>query len=120
MDCKECYNRDLCDFWQTLSDITKVFVKDAECGYFKDKSKIIKLPCKVGDKVYKIHHFNIGNVDEVIEGDILSIYIEKDIRIKCFWEMAYYRSFKIDDIGKTVFLTREDAEKALKSMNYEK
>lgn len=36
--------------------VTDKMYNDMEkrCGSFKDKSKILELPCKVGDKVYKV------------------------------------------------------------------
>ena len=74
---------------------------------------VIVLPCKVGDRVYSI---NIGDEKTLkiwIEpsGDrITQIKINRGgYHFKCWW--GY---FHLSDIGKTVFLTKEEAEKALK------
>lgn len=52
MTCKDCIHYGLCE----TKGNAEIFVRGIEniCGYFKDKSKYIELPCKVGDKVYVI------------------------------------------------------------------
>ena len=50
MNCENCIHYKLCN---SLSVCHVVKVLD-ECRYFEDKSKYIKLPCKVGDTVYAI------------------------------------------------------------------
>lgn len=74
---------------------------------------VIIPPCKVGDRVYSI---NIGDKKTLkiwIEpnGDrITQIKINRGgYHFKCWW--GY---FHLSDIGKTVFLTKEEAERALK------
>lgn len=71
---------------------------------------VIVPPCKVGDTVYR----TIGNYcgEKIFEGIVaqISIYNEKETR---FWVYGHPWGFGCDDIGKTVFLTREEAEKAL-------
>ena len=60
------------------------------------------LQCKVGDKVYRpggIYPWDIEHIE--IYGDEI-IFVDDSDNI-----------FRLDDIGKTVFLTREEAEKAL-------
>jgi hypothetical protein len=61
--------------------------------------------CKVGQTVYyPIYHIN--KVVQLLVSEI--IYTKNNIR---YW--ASYLAFSVDDIGKIVFLTREEAEKAL-------
>lgn len=69
----------------------------------------IKPPCKVGDTVYKCHTVNLKPNGEITKRTI------KQITFSAFTVTDDGASgwFDIDDIGKTVFLTREDAEKAL-------
>jgi hypothetical protein len=76
---------------------------------------VIVPPCKVGDRVYSI---NIGDKKTLkiwIEpnGDrITQIKINRDgYHFKCWW--GY---FHLSDIGKTVFLTKEEAEEKLKEL----
>ena len=58
--CKDCIHYDVCKALSGFTDkliksYEKVFEKygDAkeECEYFKDKSKLIELPCKIGDYI---------------------------------------------------------------------
>lgn len=61
--------------------------------------RLVVLPCKVGDTVYRI--FNPPSREPVISAHTL-MSVDYIVR----W---------IDKFGKTVFLTREEAEKALKT-----
>ena len=73
---------------------------------------VIVPPCKVGDTVYSIekgidHQIFIGEVYETTQ------------RRECGWFRYTRRGYftgasSFEDMGKTVFLTKEDAEKALK------
>lgn len=62
--------------------------------------RVIILPCKLGTKVYRIRY------------EIADYPDEPDLEIADTWFTPEYR----DDIGKTVFLTRAEAERALKEM----
>ena len=69
----------------------------------EEQGLLIKLPCKIGTPVYEIcTDAGWHRVDELIK-----YHIEK---VKFNFE-------HIDEIGKTVFLTREEAEKALEVKN---
>lgn len=50
--CKDCIHYDVCGF-NEYKDFNEI------CSFFKDKSRIVELPCKVGDKVHKIIKSNI-------------------------------------------------------------
>lgn len=65
--------------------------------------RLVVLPCKVGDTVYRI--FNPPSREPVISAHTL-MSVDYIVR----W---------IDKFGKTVFLTREEAEKALEAMKDE-
>lgn len=62
--------------------------------------RVIILPCKLGTKVYRIRY------------EIADYPDEPDLEIADTWFTPEYR----EDIGKTVFLTRAEAERALKEM----
>jgi hypothetical protein len=70
--------------------------------YLLDNGVIVP-PCNVGDTVYQIDDVRIyqGTVAEIVLNKLHVICVAD---ITCFDERA---------IGKTVFLTREEAEKAL-------
>ena len=72
-------------------------------------------PCKVGDAVYKV--YDIESVHRrVLELEVLLIEIGDGTRVCLKTTKKYLYNFdkaSFDDFGKTVFLTREEAEKAL-------
>ena len=87
--------------------------------------RLLELPCKVGDYVwdndfgrpcaYEVTGFSFGNLNED--------YCDEDVTV--FDQLLIYYSnssgsitgrFAISEIGKTVFLTKEAAEAALKEM----
>lgn len=73
--------------------------------------RVVVLPCKVGDTVY----FDL--LERIIEKQVFSIVsFSNSTRIYCGGTSEYFRP---EDIGKTFFLTREEAEKALEAMKDE-
>jgi hypothetical protein len=88
---------------------------------------LIELPCKVGDTVYFItKEFDIvkgisREWSRSLQRKVIDEYIVTEIRGNKYnplWYMAssercVHRDFHPTEIGKTVFLTREEAEKAL-------
>lgn len=69
---------------------------------------VIIVPCKVGDTVY------FALLGKIIEKQVFSIVaFSNSTRIYCGGTSEYFRP---EDIGKTFFLTREEAEKALEAM----
>ena len=77
---------------------------------------VIVPPCKVGDMVYVI--IDIDNpARRMLECKVISISMEETgmhFQFQTVKKYLYrYGNFNIDDIGKTVFLTKEQAEKAL-------
>lgn len=126
-DCKNCLHYEVC------ADIMKkdLFIKEKTlrianpiCKCFLDKSKVIELPCKVGDYVYpifsrwcwclsskvsppkaKVVFVGLANSDDMGGGYFEVLYEDNET-----W------TFYFSDIGKLVFLTREEAEQALKEL----
>ena len=87
----------------------------------EEQGKLVKLPCKVGDKVFAENDcFGIleYEVDEIIIGRSVtyrcSAYSEPigDYSSECLDEIEP----DISDFGKTVFLTREEVEAKLKEL----
>lgn len=69
--------------------------------------RLVVLPCKVGDTVY------FALLGRIIEKQVFSIVsFSNSTRIYCGGTSEYFRP---EDIGKTFFLTREEAEKALEA-----
>lgn len=70
--------------------------------------RVVVLPCKVGDTVY------FALLGRIIEKQVFSIVsFSNSTRIYCGGTSEYFRP---EDIGKTFFLAREEAEKALREM----
>ena len=66
---------------------------------------VIVPPCKIGDTVYYPSFYETA----IIEGRILRIVVDdKGISL-----LTEYKALDANDFGKSVFFTREEAEKAL-------
>lgn len=118
MTCKDCIHYEACKFY---TDKTKFNLpRNAEnCADFKDKSKYIELPCKVGDTVY---HY-CKSVNQIVPYVVEDIHIDKE-QTRDFATAfdVYYKEyldeieFAEDEIGKTVFFTKSEAEQKLKEL----
>lgn len=91
-----------------------------ELQHYKDleeKGLLVELPCKFGDTVYDLQKMR-NRIQPLV---ITSIQIEKN-GIFYSWELVgvgmYHNvaGFEESQIGKTVFLTQSEAEKALADM----
>lgn len=111
--CSHCVHVDVCEnrfSWLDQEDNTKHII----CHHFKDSAGIVELPCKVGDTVYIIDE----GEDEcsepyVLDVKVLSLTIEeRGIGIELSLPLGL-RQVSWCVIGENVFLTREEAEKAL-------
>ena len=106
----------------TNDDIRAVLKKLADYEDLEEHGLLVRLPCNVGDKVwdndfghpesYEIKAFSYGYCDSYVEPDIedqIIFYYEN-------YSGSITGSFAMSEIGKTVFLTREEAEKKLEEM----
>lgn len=93
------------------------FYKEAE-----EHELLLRLPCNVGDKVwdndfghpesYEIKAFSYGYCDSYVDSDIedeIIFYYEN-------YTGSITGAFPMSEIGKTIFLTHEEAEKKLEDM----
>lgn len=106
--CKKCIHYAVCaDFYDDEIERT------APCSFFKDASQLVELPCKVGGFVYLVT--NLRTIGKYL---VTSIEIRKslvDINWKMIDGVGYPTPFVgAEEIGKTVFLSREEAERVLK------
>ena len=78
----------------------------------------VKLPCKVGDILYVISQTKDKRIlPSINEFEVTSISIKKK-SIVIYHEMdGYIKTFKQTDFGKTVFLTKKEAERAVTDIN---
>lgn len=111
-----------------LTEKWKEFIEDIQELYeyrkAEEQNRLLKLPCAVGDTVHHLCTFKNGE-SEIIEMkvecvepcgairqhkgvcEIWNVYAETD------YTKAYFKFF---DFGKTVFLTKEEAETTLKEL----
>ena len=105
----------------SIADIGDILGKLADYEDLEEQGLLLKLPCKVGDIIwdndygmptsYEITGYSFGESDGYIEYPASKT------------EMVFYFSntsgsitgnFTVSEIGKTVFLSQEDAERAFK------
>lgn len=81
--------------------------------------RVVVRPCKVGDTVYEVTSRKTISEYRVkaIRVELFCTFIEWDI-VAGFVDKSIF-GVPVDEIGKTVFLTREEAEKALEAMKNE-
>lgn len=93
--------------------------KLAEYETAEDEGRLVVLPCKAGDTVWMVHQRLTSTVNNVISK--MTVTELRGNRLNPIWfviDGEYGRtSFHPSEIGKTVFITREEAEKALKEMD---
>ena len=86
----------------------------AEYEDLEQQGKLLKLPCKAGQKVFLLRK----DIKTVIDGEITSIRIGEfasDMKIFIIDDNRYTDA-SFDKIGDIVFFTQEEAEAALKEM----
>ena len=96
-----------------LADLESIcsYTRLRELAEADKAGRLVVLPCKVGDTVY------FALLGRIIEKQVFSIVsFSNSTRIYCGGTSEYFRP---EDIGKTFFLTREKAEKALEAMKNE-
>lgn len=81
--------------------------------------RVVVLPCKVGDRLYEVTGRKSISVYKVraIRVELFGLFIEWDIVEGFVWQSL--SGINAGEIGKTVFLTSEEAKKALEAMKDE-
>ena len=107
--CRECLHYEVCSADEScLPDYVN-------CKYFKDRNRFVELPCRVGSIVYIIP--TTGNrLKEITKAECISFSIGGVLNTSnllfCGTSKSYFAGF--DRFGKSIFLTREEVEQALK------
>ena len=106
---------------ETFAEYQKVLDKLAHYEDLEEAGRLIELPCAVGDTVWVVTW--VFNGKETVNS-IVSRKIDGFIGIRsnpsCMISKEPYRmDFASSEFGKTVFLTREEAEAALKECETE-
>ena len=94
MTCKDCIHYDICEIMHDQYGISKV--SPSLCGYYKNATVVIVPPCKIGEPIYRVCS---------PRGTYHKPYVRK-------FKLTYKTlASTIEDFGKTVFRTREEAER---------
>lgn len=133
MTCRDCIHFKACDEMARANSVDEFNTMYAEkCEDFSDRSAWVKLPCKVGDMVFILDDVDYG--EYVITEFFVGISQELKAFVKCgisgykdiqdcpelFCGQTFCTaSFCCEDFGKTVFFSREGAERALKDRSGE-
>lgn len=119
------FEGDFCDIAMCLETRGGSFCEEGACSQrrvwerlknyedLEEQGRLVVLPCKVGDTVWVINSLWVS------EYTITSVYWDNVFfqfksENETYSEDCRYFSFFDERIGKTVFLTREEAEAALK------
>ena len=104
-----------------LSEVQAVLDKLAAYEDAEEQGRLVILPCKVGDTVYWVFTLQFDEEYEVYSGkvrritvDTLEVWVEAITRYGAIFERP------IDEIGKTFFLTKAEAEAELAKIRGEK
>lgn len=82
----------------------------------EEQGLLVRLPCKVGDTVYRV---NAGAKQPIIPMTVSEIHFlcyknERAVRFDAIGKEDMGEScYRLEDIGRIVFLTREEAEKKI-------
>ena len=88
-----------------------VLQKLADYEDLEEQGRLVKLPCKIGTEVYDITWWDNVQEKVVVKGKTYYRTIHKHKVSK-----STFGYTDIDDFGKTVFLTKSEAEQKLKEM----
>ena len=114
----KCFEEPCCGMGKCIDNncnlVNEVCKKLAEYEQLEEQGLLARLPCKVGDIMFRI---NKGAKNPVIELTVTQINITRrsynlEVIDRDCGELMCFKN----DIGKTVFLTRKEAEKKLEEM----
>lgn len=97
---------------ERLAAYEETGLEPEELAQAKKKGRLVVLPCNVGDKLYDV---TLGEVREKIVVS-LSMFVPESVNHLVIHAENFRNavtSYELQDVGKTVFLTREAAEAAL-------
>lgn len=99
----KCFEEPCCGMGECLDDNCSLIIdackKLAEYEQLEEQGLLVRLPCKVGTEVYYI--LGIPN------------------KTPCTIDKCVFELLDVHKIGKSLFLTREEAEKKLKELKNE-
>ena len=74
MTCKDCYHYDVC-----CELMKQLHWRPELCNSFKDKSRIVELPCKMGDEAYYISIKRYSPLSyKLVKAKVIDFYISEN------------------------------------------
>ena len=121
--CENCKNADVCTFCRHIDN---AIAKLAHYEDLEEQGRLVVLPCKIGDRVYRVCHqsdqpYGCCSCSQVYPGDTTedcAYFIDEGCTAPFneISENIYSVRFSYEllrEVGRSVFLTREAAESAL-------
>nr|UVY39628.1 MAG: hypothetical protein [Bacteriophage sp.] len=111
------------DIWVKQHDYISAARKLCDYEDLEEQGLLVRLPCKVGDTVYRV---NSGAKQPIIPMTVSEIHFlccknERTVRFDAIGKEDMGEScYRLEDIGRIVFLTREEAVKKLEEMKNDK
>jgi len=125
--CNDCVHVEVCETFSILSESFEIASPEriaSDCEHFKDHSRFVELPCRVGDKVYFNNvHLRYARVIAIYidaSGGMFDLDITTNIATATGYEHFINKDYTFEDIGRRLFLTREEAEQALSKRTQKK
>ena len=123
-DDEGCNGCPIADAFDRLAAIEDILGDDYDLGRLKEllqadrEGRCVVLPCKIGDTVYDIR------MGKITEKAIISIHflLSNSVNHLCLQAINNrdaLTTIETENLGKTVFLTRKEAEAAMKRMEGE-
>lgn len=117
MTCKDCFHYEACGgMIEFMGLVGKGVLDNADklCNCFKDKSRFVELPCKIGDTVWCIRNFHGHKHPQ--EGIVSEMLFTKEMKL-----LIRVKYVGCGHWGKKIFSTQEEAEAAInkKEKNHE-
>ena len=113
--CRDCIHYDVCHNNFKNIDLNEEMTDEHCCVYFKDKSRIIELPnIEIGQELFYIDQY-----EKRVKSDTVSklTFEKNDLGIDTgVFSEDYGFSMFFSDVGKSLFLTKEEAEAKLKEL----
>lgn len=117
-------NKGLRTFFNGYDEGYSAINKCADYEDLEEQGLLLKLPCKVGDYIwdndfgkpcsYEVTGFSFGNLNEDYCEDEVTVFNQVVVYYTNY-NGSITGKFTVSEIGKTVFLTREEAEKAMRN-----
>ena len=131
MICANCIHYESCLSWIKHGSMlyNDFDYSVANCPYFEDKSKFVELPCVIGDMVYKLDNHGIVEL-KVWNTEITTLGVRIHGQCKhlghcdaddnpCDNAEVCRAVFWDEELGRTVFLKKAEAEAKLKELEDE-